>query len=186
MLIRNTYSEQKGLEIITGWQPKQQNFKAWHKLPEQKKSVRLNRKAFDDHFLFDYNFFPGGMLRSTKEWELYGRSMMEGDMIIQWVKIPPFSPLHFYLIFAVRVVEVIRSERTHSFTYHTLHGHPERGRASFQLEKEHSSCLFTIHSFSAPSGLLNAPPLSGGVLAYQRYSVRKILTRMSRKYPVVA
>ncbi len=153
-------------------------------MQEKRQSVLLNSSAFDHNFLLSYDLFPKGIIRSTKEWEQQKRNMQEGDIIVQWVRVPPFSHLAVYFLFGVQIVEVINTSQIRSFTYHTLSGHPEKGRASFILEKMPFACRFTIHSYSSPAGILNTVPIAHLVHAYQDFSVEKILAGLKNRFPV--
>lgn len=72
-----------------------------------------------------------------------------GVTIVQRVRFGPLA-----LESAVRVVEYERSAGAARFAYATLDGHPERGIASFALERQPSELRFIAEAWSRPGHLL--------------------------------
>jgi len=72
-----------------------------------------------------------------------------GVTIVQRVRLGPLA-----LETAVRVIECEQTADAARFAYATLHGHPERGIASFALERGPSELRFIAQAWSRPGNPL--------------------------------
>ena len=161
------------------------NFVDEHSLPERSTSVELNVsgpiKKWNTDFIFDYDVFPTAIMRFDAEWNLSGRRMTVGDVILQRALIPPIG-FGLCLEFAVRICTLIEEEKRLGFAYETLSGHAESGVSEFYFEEKYDRLTFTIHTFSRPGHW--ASRLSGHLftLPYQRWCTRRALEHVRRRF----
>jgi hypothetical protein len=100
-------------------------------------------------FLFAYDIFPPAILKFFGEWQLEGREMREGDVIVQQAQVPPGWGAR--LIFGVRVIRVYWEETQAGFIYGTLAGHPETGTNEFSLSISHGGIAAAVQTVAAPA-----------------------------------
>lgn len=123
-------------------------------LPEQMvcAPVAARVRTLDDcdlGFLFCYDIFPPCILRFFGEWELHGREMRPGDVIVQQAQIPP-AAWGVKLLFGVRVLSVERGAERAGFSYGTLAGHPETGVNAFHFSLESGRLDAVIRTTAEP------------------------------------
>jgi len=112
--------------------------------------------ALDDErtaFLFRYEVFPQRVLRFYGEWQGEGRSMREGDTIVQEAAMPPFN-WGARLLFGARVTEIKRGPDEVSFSYATLESHAETGVNTFGFRLEGGQVVARITSRAEPGNTL--------------------------------
>jgi uncharacterized protein (UPF0548 family) len=97
--------------------------------------------------LLRYDIFPPERLRALVS-SPDGR-VATGVTIVQRVRFGPLA-----LEAAVRVIECELTADAARFAYATLHGHPERGIASFALERHPSGLRFIAQAWSRPGNNL--------------------------------
>lgn len=131
-------------------------------------------------FLFRYEIFPESILRSWGEWQGGGRSMREGDTIVQEAAVPPF-PWGARLLFGARVTAVRREPAAASFSYATLTSHAETGVNTFGLRLEAGSVVAWIGSQAEPG-----PPLmrlaGPVVMGYADWCKERAVDRMLSRF----
>lgn len=131
-------------------------------------------------FFFGYEIFPRRLLRFFAEWQLEGREMREGDVIVQQAQVPPGSGI--FLIFGVRVLSVERSASKAAFSYGTLDGHPESGVNEFSFTREHASVIAAVHTRAGAGLLLSKILAPVFTYPYASYCNRHALREMTRKF----
>lgn len=148
--------------------------------PENQKSkLRDNQIAIQDiqlEWLFDYHIFPENILLPATQWQVEGRKIKAGDIILQQINFPPFSRAPLKIICAVKVSQHIDEPHKRGFAYETLRGHVEKGISVFTVEQlTTGSLIFKIQTYSTPAtwfARLLAPVFS---LPYQAYCTRAAL-----------
>ena len=131
-------------------------------------------------FLFAYEIFPSAILEFFGEWQLEGRGMREGDVIVQQVQVPPGWGVR--LIMGVRVLSVYRDERRAGFSYGTLAGHPETGTNEFSFSMDDGGIAAAVHTVAAPAlplARLLAPVFTNRYIAFCN---RQALQRMETTF----
>jgi hypothetical protein len=133
--------------------------------------------SYNFDFLFGYNIFPSHILTFAAEWQHQGRTMREGDVIVQQAFVPPL-PLSMKCVFAVRVLQIFREPAKVGFSYGTLQGHAETGCSEFSFALREGLIYATIHTHSSPGILLTRLVAPLVTLPYQRYCTQLGLQRM--------
>ena len=131
-------------------------------------------------FLFAYDIFPPSILRFFGEWQLLGREIREGDVIVQQAQVPPGWGVR--LIFGVRALRVYRDEKRTGLSYGTLAGHPEMGTNEFSFSVGDDGIAAAVHTVAAPalpSARLLAPVFTDRYIAFCN---RQALQRMERSF----
>ena len=153
-------------------------------LPERTSTIDLEKngelKSYSTDFLFDYDIFPSYVMRHEAEWKQQGRSMNQGDIVIQRAMIPPVG-FGFCMEFAVRICKIIKEERRIGFAYETLHGHAESGISEFYFEKMKEGLFFTIHTYSEP-GHWTSKSVRLFSLPYQAWCTRRALNHVKKRF----
>lgn len=98
---------------------------------------------FDLSDFYNYKFFPEQIIKAYPQWIDENREMKVGDTILQQIHLPP-SPFNIKMIMGVRIIQ----KDDLSFSYETLEGHAEIGRAKFQISQGPDSIIASIHSYS--------------------------------------
>ena len=147
-------------------------------------SVPCNKelKHLSFRFLFDYKIFPENILSAYTQWRHEGRTMQNGDTIVQQIYFPPTKTISQKIIAAVRIKEVLIEENVMGFSYETVQGHIEKGISSFLIEKTSGRLNFTIHTHSSSNNLildLLSPVFSS---PYQDYCTKKALHHMMKVF----
>ena len=133
-------------------------------------------------FLFAYKIFPTNAMTHMTEWALERRIMRVGDTIVQQVYLPPKQSISLKIIGGVRVKEIINQKSRLGFSYETIEGHIEKGRATFILEQTNDNKIyFRVHTVSKPANVLAR--LVGPVFSvpYQTYLTRLGLNNVKRQ-----
>jgi Domain of unknown function (DUF1990) len=133
--------------------------------------------SYDFHFLFDYDIFPRHIMTFATEWHHQGRTMREGDVIVQQAFLPPF-PISLKCVFAVRILQIFRQPHKVGFSYGTLNGHPEMGLSEFYFALRDGVIHATIHTYSYPGTLLARAVAPMFTLPYQQYCTHRALQRL--------
>ena len=133
--------------------------------------------SYDFDFLFAYDIFPSRIMSFAAEWQHQGRTMQEGDVIVQQAFLPPLS-LSIKCVFAVRVLQIFRESTKVGFSYGTLRGHAEMGRSEFFFALRDGVIHATIHTYSSPGILLTRLVAPLVTLPYQRYCTNQALAHM--------
>ena len=141
--------------------------------------TELSSYNFD--FLFAYDIFPSHIMSFAAEWQYQGRTMQEGDVIVQQAFLPPL-PLSMKCVFAVRVLQIFREPTKVGFSYGTLRGHAEMGRSEFVFALRDGVIRATIHTYSSPGILLTRLVAPLATLPYQRYCTHLGLQRMRESF----
>jgi uncharacterized protein (UPF0548 family) len=97
--------------------------------------------------LLRYDIFPPARMRARVCSP--DARVATGVTIVQRVRFGPIA-----LESAVRVIEQVHSADAASFAYATLEGHPERGIASFALERHPGELRFVAEAWSRPGNPL--------------------------------
>ena len=152
--------------------------------PERTLSVRIGSavdlRACDLDFLFQYQIFPETILKFFGEWQLDGRQMRVGDVIVQESQLAAAFGLR--LIFGVRILAVQRTSTRSGFTYGTLEGHPETGTNEFFFFTAGDSLFAEIRTAAEPASWI------GRILApvvfdpYIRFCNRQALKTMQESF----
>lgn len=131
-------------------------------------------------FLFAYDIFPLAILSFLGEWQLEGRSMREGDVIVQQAQVPPRWGVR--LVFGVRVLSVYCEKTRAGFSYGTLIGHPETGMNEFSFVVIDAGIVASVHTVAAPA--LPLPRLLAPVFTnrYIAFCNQQALRRMEEKF----
>lgn len=156
-----------------------------HGLPERTIKSRIpddtrNLETSDLGFLFRYEVFPPTILKFHGEWQLAGREMRVGDVIVQQAQVPPGWGVR--LVFGVRVLSVYREETRAGFSYGTLAGHPETGTNEFSFSVIGGGILAAVKTVAAPALPLTrllAPIFTHRYIAFCN---RQALQRMEEKF----
>jgi hypothetical protein len=121
----------------------------------ERRAPWTGRSLDDDRtaFLFRYEVFPERVLRFYGEWQNEGRSMREGDTIVQEASMPP-AAWGARLLFGARVTEVKRGPAEVSFSYATLASHAETGVNTFGFRLEEGRIVARITSQAEPGNAL--------------------------------
>ena len=122
------------------------------------------------------------MLAFCLQWELEGRQMQAGDVIVQQVYLPPIRALSCNLVVGVRIIEVFDSDQRMGFRYGTLRGHVETGVAEFDVKLIDGQFVFTIHTFSRPGHWLSRLVGPFFTEPYQNYVTRKAVGNMQAMF----
>ena len=132
-------------------------------------------EELDLNFFFDYHIFPDNIISAYCQWNDENRSMQAGDTIVQQAFIPPNKVLSQKIVFAVRILQVIKEPDRVGYSYETLEGHVEKGVSTFTIEKLNGKLIFKIHTFSKPGSFLSK--LVGPIFTvpYQTYCTKKCL-----------
>jgi uncharacterized protein (UPF0548 family) len=136
-----------------------------------------NLSSYNFDFLFAYDIFPSHIMSFAAEWQHQGRTMQEGDVIVQQAFLPPLL-LSIKCVFAVRVLQIFREPTKVGFSYGTLRGHPEMGRSEFVFALRDGVIRATIHTYSSPGILLTRLVAPLVTLPYQRYCTHVGLQRL--------
>ena len=128
-------------------------------------------------FLFAYNIFPDRIMTFAADWQQQGRTMQEGDVIVQQIFLPPW-PLSLKCIFAVRVLQTFRDSVRVGFRYGTLKGHAEMGISEFSFSLHNKTLYATIHTYSSPGILLAQVVAPLFTLPYQQYCTNQALQHL--------
>lgn len=142
-------------------------------------------EELDLNFFFDYKIFPENIISAYCQWNDENRSMQVGDTIVQQAFIPPNKVLSQKIVFAVRVLQVIKEPDRVGYSYETLEGHVEKGLSTFIIEKLNSKLIFKIHTFSKPGSFLTK--LVGPIFSvpYQTYCTKKCLSNVRKKITAI-
>jgi hypothetical protein len=140
-------------------------------------------KSLEDYefdFLFQFDVFPDRILESFGEWQLSGRMMERGDVIVLQNYLPPVR-WGLKLICAVRVLSVFRTRARTGFSYGTLRGHPETGTNEFTFLVENGEVIAEIITQSKPGTILTriGSPLTK---AYAEFCNGRALDRMKSQF----
>jgi uncharacterized protein (UPF0548 family) len=137
--------------------------------------------SYNFGFLFDYDIFPSHIMSFAAEWQSQGRTMQEGDVIVQQAFLPPL-PLSIKCVFAVRVLQIFREPTKVGFSYGTLRGHAEMGRSEFVFALRDGVIRATIHTYSSPGIPLTRLVAPLVTLPYQHYCTHQALQRMREAF----
>ena len=118
--------------------------------------------------LLAYDVYPRDVLRHRVD----GGRVAAGALVVQRIRVGPLA-----VEAGVRVVEAWDEPARVGYRYVTLRGHPERGEASFHLERDGDRVVFRIES---RSGLARpyAPWLRAYARRRQRAAVAGAMARM--------
>ncbi|MGH7487506.1 MAG: DUF1990 family protein [bacterium] len=184
MLIAITDKTERLASYLPSFRSRPLSYSASAAFPERCTRVRIPMtRRVDDlrdialGFFFDYDIFPRSILNACGEWQLAGRAMRTGDVIVQQASVPP-GGTSLKLIFAVRVLSVESSATEASFSYGTLSGHAEMGISIFRIILEGDDVIAEIHTRSRPAqlaGRLVAPLI---VNPYQQYCTNRALAHI--------
>jgi hypothetical protein len=131
--------------------------------------------AADLRPLFDYRIFPPELMLTVCEWQTEGRSMCEGDTIVQQIFFPRRGFFAIKMAFGVRITKVIDMPGRKGFSYRTLSGHAETGISTFTLEDHPAGgVIFRIHTFSKPGNFISKA-FSFVTRRYQTFCTRRAL-----------
>jgi hypothetical protein len=133
--------------------------------------------SHDFSSFFQYDIFPRRIMAFAGEWQGEGRPMREGDVIVQQAFLPPL-PISVKLVFAVRVLKIVREPTKVGFSYGTLKGHPEMGHSEFYFAIRDGTVRAAIHTHSHPGTLLTRAVAPIMTLPYQQYCTNLGLQRM--------
>ena len=144
------------------------------KLIEKKTVAQLTITSEPDlSFFWNYDIFPIKLMSYLTQWQHEKRKIRTGDIIIQQIFLPPFTPFSLKFIFGVRITNFYETENLNSFTYRTFEGHAEIGEASFTLEKTSPlNMTFTIHTYSKPNNIIPGITHKSISLFYQAFCTR--------------
>jgi uncharacterized protein (UPF0548 family) len=148
-------------------------------IPSSAAVTELSSYNFDS--LFAYDIFPSRIMSFAAEWQSQGRTMQEGDVIVQQAFLPPLL-LSMKCVFAVRVLQIFREPTKVGFSYGTLKGHAETGRSEFSFALHDGVIRATIHTYSFPGILLTRLVAPLVTLPYQRYCTHLGLQRMREAF----
>ena len=136
-------------------------------------SSRLTRRDFD------------AAARDLFEWRMHARAGLQVQASDIPLRVNTVVLMHWglgalSLGIPCRVLEVVEEPSRKSFTYATLHGHPEAGEERFLLERLNDGrILFTIAAISRPASALAR--LGGPVTrAAQRFVTQRYLRSLDR------
>ena len=132
-------------------------------------------------FLFRYEIFPPRILKFFGEWQSEGRSMREGDVIVQQAIVPPCC-CGLKLVFAVRVLSITHERNKVAFSYGTLDGHPETGVNEFSFVVRTNEIFAVVQTFARPAHILArllAPLFTN---PYVRYCNRRAARQMKSQF----
>ena len=159
ILFRN--QEKKLVDYLPALKSSELSYDQLAGLPEKTMRSRIpisgrlrDLQKCDLDFFFRYDVFPPAILKFFGEWQLYGRAMRVGDVIVQQAPVPPVG-IGLKVVFGVRVLSVYRSPETAAFRYGTLIGHPETGTNELSFLVEQSSLFATVRTVAAPGLFLS-------------------------------
>lgn len=141
----------------------------------------MDLSSHDFRSFFEYDIFPSRIMAFAGEWQGEGRTMQEGDVIVQQAFLPPF-PISVKLVFAVRVLKVVCEPTKVGFSYGTLEGHPEMGHSEFYFAVRDGAVRAAIHTHSHPGTILTRLVAPIVTLPYQRYCTNLGLRRMQESF----
>lgn len=174
-------------EIVKGYefQPYDQN-----KIKVEKTEVLLikNKKLLevDSSFFWNYDFFPQSIMDKEPEWVRENRSLKNGDVILQLIKIIPikYSPIMFYT--GVKIIDWSKELDQISFKYATLYSHPEKGIAEFKMYERDGDIFLCISTWSYPNLPKIVCFISPLIRIYQRYCTLKSIKHFKNLYKMNA
>lgn len=143
----------------------------------------ITDKTLDDlnlDFFFNYDIFPVYIIDPLPEWLSENRSMQIGDTILQQILIPPFKA-SFKLIMGVRIIDKLESKTICGFSYETLVGHAEIGRANFKLEQHKQGIKIIIHTYSSADQFFAKLLEPIFTSPYQDYCTKKAIDSIKKK-----
>lgn len=143
-------------------------------------ATRRSLQELDIDFLFEYHIYPGHIMAHLGQWQAEGRRMQAGDTIVQQIYLPPLPPFAQKIICGDRVTDVINGPTRRGFSYATLEGHPERGKATFLFEDRAGQIVFSIHNFSGANLWISRVVAPLFTYPYQEYCNRQGLARVKR------
>lgn len=133
-------------------------------------------------FLFAYNIFPTNAMTHLTEWAHERRTMRVGDTIVQQVYLPPVQSASLKIVVGVRVQEILNETKQRGFSYDTIEGHIEKGRATFILEQSNDNRIyFKVHTFSKPANVLARLVEPVFSVPYQTFLTRLALNNVKRQ-----
>lgn len=162
-------------------------------LPERTVEERIpvavrDLRDCDLSWFFRYEIFPRRILRFFGEWQLEGREMGAGDVIVQQAQLPP-GIYSMKLVFGVRVLSVERTATHAAFSYGTLEGHPEVGTNEFGFSLEDDAVIARVRTIAAPGlwvSQLLAPVFTNPYVSYcNRAALRQMTANFMEYNPCI-